>query len=337
MKVRLVAWTRRHAFGRPGVILGITLALAAPSLHRAEVGAAEPEGRIVVLDEASSDGEMIRLADVAQLEGPAAEALAGLEIGRAPTPGRMRTVSGETILGALRRHGVDFERVRYVIPPVVHVQRHAQEVAASAIRDIVHDYLGGQIDRAGGHVAVHGVEVPGPVLLAPGPYRSRVTRQRESPLAGRTQLMVEFLQADRVVSAVPVTAQIAVFEDIYVTRHAVPAGTVVTAEDVLTERRDVSTLPRGMITRAADAVGKETKMALPPLTPLRHEQLGTPALVRRGEVVTLVAESGALVITTTGEVRENAARGDQVHVLNQSSGAEVVGRVVDERTVAVAF
>jgi flagella basal body P-ring formation protein FlgA len=139
------------------------------------------------------------------------------------------------------------------------------------------------------------------------------------------------------VSSVTVTVHIAVFENVYVTRRVIPRGTLVTAEDISAERRDVSTLPRGVITRAEEVVGKEAKVTLPPLMPLRHEQLGAPVLVRRGEVVTLLVESASLRITTTGEVREDAPRGAQVRVINQSSQAEVVGRVVDAATIAVAF
>ena len=244
---------------------------------------------------------------------------------------------GAMILGTLRSHGVDLERVRYVIPPVVRVRRRAQEVSTAAIRTMVESYLDTQIDRADGRVVVRGVEVPGAGRLAPGPYRSRVARRRGAPLAGRTQLQVEFLQDERVVSSVTVTVHIAVFEDIYVTRRVIPRGTLVTAGDISAERRDVSTLPRGVITRADEVVGKEAKITLPPLMPLRHEQLGAPVLVRRGEVVTLIAESPGLRVTTTGEVREDAPRGAQVRVVNQSSKAEVVGRVVDGTTVAVAF
>jgi flagella basal body P-ring formation protein FlgA len=319
------------------VALVIGAVLVVGSLVAGGVRAAEQQGRIVVFGDASVDAEVIRLADVARLEGPAAEELAPLEIGRAPAPGRMRTVSGAMILRTLRGHGVDLERVRYLIPATVRVRRHAQEISAMSIRAIAEEYLENQLDRADGLVEVRSVEVPGAVQLAPGPYTSRVAPLRNAPLAGRVQLQVEFLQNERVVSAITVTAHIAVFQDVYVSRRGIPRGTVITAEDILGERRDVSALPRGVITRQEDLIGKEAKVSLPPLTALRHEQFGQPALVRRGEIVTLLAESAGLRITTNGEVREDAPRGAQVRVVNQSSQAEVVGRVMDARTIAVAF
>lgn len=319
------------------VALSIGAMLVAGSFAAGEVRAVEPEGRIAVFGEAMVDAEVIRLGDIARLEGSALKDLATLELGRAPAPGRVRTVAGAMILDTLRGHGVDLKHVRYSIPPVARVRRRAQDISPVTIRAIVEDYLDTQLDRSDGRVVVRNVEVPSPVRLAPGAYRSRVAPRRGTPLVGRTQLQVEFLQNEKLVSGITVTVQIAVFENVYVSRRGIPRGKEITADDILSERRDVSTLPRGIITRAEDVVGKQAKIALPPLMPLRHEQFAAPVVVKRGEVVTLLAESAGLRITTNGEVREDAPQGAQVRVVNQSSRTEVIGRVVDARTIAVPF
>jgi flagella basal body P-ring formation protein FlgA len=80
----------------------------------------------------------------------------------------------------------------------------------------------------------------------------------------------------------------------------------------------------------------EANVPIAPLTPLSPEQLAPPAVVRRGDVVLLIAETAGLRITTTGEVRQDAARGEQVRVLNVSSQTEVVGRALDGKTVSVS-
>ena len=80
-------------------------------LARADDGDAAT-GRISVLEEVAVDDDVVRLADIARLEGRAAERLGDLEIGRAPSPGRVRVVPGAGILATLRRSGADLGRVR---------------------------------------------------------------------------------------------------------------------------------------------------------------------------------------------------------------------------------
>jgi flagella basal body P-ring formation protein FlgA len=54
-------------------------------------------------------------------------------------------------------------------------------------------------------------------------------------------------------------------------------------------------------------------------------------------MVTLVAESGGVRISTMGETRENAYIEDAVKVTNLSSKKTVTGILIDENTVRVAF
>jgi flagella basal body P-ring formation protein FlgA len=328
-------------YGRDGRLLLFALAalvqwsLSGAGLVRAGEGD-DADGRISVLDEVAVDGDLVRLADIARLEGRAAEKLGDLVIGRAPDPGRVRVVPGAGILATLRRSGVDLARVRYVIPQAVRLRRPGQEIAIGTIRAIVDEYLGEAFSQGDRRVTLRRVDAPGPIRIPVGPYLTRIAPDGGAPAAGRTRLVVEILQHDHVVATVPVTAEVAVLEEVVVARRGIARGTVVGPDDLVRERRNVSSLPRGALTRLEDAVGMEANVPIAPLTPLSPEQLAPPAVVRRGDVVLLIAETAGLRITTTGEVRQDAARGEQVRVLNVSSQTEVVGRALDGKTVSVS-
>jgi flagella basal body P-ring formation protein FlgA len=323
--------------GRRGAAVALLAILLPPAAAAKDAPRDRGLDRISVAAEATVDGDIVRLGDVARLEGPSAVALAAVELGPAPAPGAARSFAGASILAVVRERVMDIDRVRYRIPALVRVRRRAQEVSAAALRAIVEDYMQRRAGSTGGDVVLRQVDVAAPVALAPGPFATQVTPVQTNPAAGTTRLLVEFLQDQRVTGSATVTAHVAVFETAWIARRAIPAGVVIGPEDVVAERRDASALPRGAITRAGDAVGKEARVAIPTLAPLRHDQLRAPAVVRRGDVVTLLAESAGLRVTTRGEVREDAPQGAQVRVWNVASGKEVVGRVMDARTVAVAF
>lgn len=317
-----------------GLAFLLTVALAVGSPAGAAPAAV---GRIVVRGAATIDGDTVRLGDIADIEGEIGADLSTLEIGEAPAPGATRTWSGTAILERLRARGVDLAAVRYVIPPVVHIGRRAQEVSIATVRALVEEHLARQLEPMGPRARVRAVEVPTAVVLAPGRYETRIRSAREVALTGRAPLVVEFVQNGLPVATVNVTAQIDVFEDVYVARRGIARGAIIGSEDVVVEQRETSALPRGVVRGAADVIGMEARTAIGPLAPLRHDQLGVPAVVRRGDVVTLLVESSGLRISTKAEVREDAPHDGQVRVWNLGSGAEVVGRVVDARTVAVSF
>ena len=151
------------------------------------------------------------------------------------------------------------------------------------------------------------------------------------------RLGVEFTVDDRPAKSIWVTADIGVYGSVVVATRAVGRGETLGAGDVAAERRDLSQLGRGIMTDPGEVAGRIARTPLVPYTPVRREQLDLPADVHRGDVVLLVAERGSMRITAPGEARDDATRGQQVHVLNRVSRKDLVGRVIDATTVGVDF
>ena len=112
---------------------------------------------------------------------------------------------------------------------------------------------------------------------------------------------------------------------------------VIAEEDVRLEKMNLAELSPNVITDPREVIGKRTKRVIEPGTPLRVNSLEMPPLVKRGDLVTIVAESEVLKITTQGVVTESGCKGDMVRVINTSSRKELYATVRDSRTVAIDF
>lgn len=69
--------------------------------------------------------------------------------------------------------------------------------------------------------------------------------------------------------------------------------------------------------------------------PLLEKEVEAPRIVGRGEVVTMVLESGALRLTAIGKSLENGAKGDIVRVVNTSSSRTIQGTVTGQKEITV--
>jgi len=97
-------------------------------------------------------------------------------------------------------------------------------------------------------------------------------------------------------------------------------------------------LPSSFITSYEEILGKRTRKAIDANTVLRPDLIEFPPLVKRGDVVTVVAESGGLRITALGVVKERSGRrGDRIRVENLDSKKSIYAQVVDSKTVKVDF
>jgi flagella basal body P-ring formation protein FlgA len=217
------------------------------------------------------------------------------------------------------------------------VRRAAQEVSEGAVRQIVETFLADAFGEGFADVAVRSIELPGPIRIPLGPYGARVLVSPGTQLVGRTRLQVEFTAGDRPVKTVWVVADVERYGSAVVARRAIARGEPIQAEDLQVDRRELTQMPREIVTRVEDAVGTVARTALVPYVPIRRDQVAVAPLVRRGDAVLLVLEHGLLRLSAPGEVRHDAGPGEQVRVVNRSSRRELVGRVLDARTVAVEF
>lgn len=117
---------------------------------------------------------------------------------------------------------------------------------------------------------------------------------------------------------------------VIVPRHTIPAGRVITAED-LTERELKLGGPPGRFARqVADLVGKQARVTLLAMRPIPLPELRAEKVVERGEVLTVAVLSGGLEVTVLAEALEDGAVGARIKVKNQTSqrvfAAVVVGK-----------
>jgi flagella basal body P-ring formation protein FlgA len=71
--------------------------------------------------------------------------------------------------------------------------------------------------------------------------------------------------------------------------------------------------------------------------PLRADNIELPPLVKRGDFVTIIAESENLKITTLGQVKKRGCIGERIPVVNLDSKKVLHALVVDANTVKVDF
>lgn len=109
------------------------------------------------------------------------------------------------------------------------------------------------------------------------------------------------------------------------------AGTVITAEDL---RLDAKTLP-GTFGAVEDVIGQEAKVSLYAGRPVRHGEIGPPALIERNQVVPLVFEQFGLRISTEGRALARGSVGDVVRVMNLSSKATLFGEIQIDGSIQV--
>ncbi|WP_311196567.1 flagellar basal body P-ring formation chaperone FlgA [Rugamonas fusca] len=114
----------------------------------------------------------------------------------------------------------------------------------------------------------------------------------------------------------------------------VPAGKVLTDEDLLLERHELVSLTDVLASPQA-ALGMSGKRTLRAGEVLRMALLAAPTVVKRGDAVTIVARRDQIEVSMAGEALDSGARGALVRVRN-ANGTVLRARVTGEGTVEPA-
>lgn len=121
-----------------------------------------------------------------------------------------------------------------------------------------------------------------------------------------------------------VQATINVFAQYLVAAAPLAQGQVITSQDVIFERGDLTQLPAGVFTDQAQAIGRLVNISMNAGTVLRQEMLKQSPVVQQGQTVRLITVGKGFSVSAEGQAMNKANEGQVVQV-KVSSGQVVTG------------
>jgi flagella basal body P-ring formation protein FlgA len=158
------------------------------------------------------------------------------------------------------------------------------------------------------------------------------------PWTGRQKFTLAFSTAAGKVQ-VPVYADVAeAATPIVVALRSVAKGNVITAADVEVRTLEPSAKNAGQRTTfdsIENLIGKEARQALQQDEIVYSDQIQSPLLVKRGDVISVASQSGGIRVRTTAKAAQDGAQGDLIQVEAMGSKQRYDARVVGLREASV--
>ena len=320
------------------LIVFLLVFLGVPERSR-EINAADLT-RIRILPNVQVNDENILLGKIATIESHdslLAQKLSNIAVAKAPLPGKARTLENQVFILRLKQNGFDPSQLALHIPAKVVITRNYIEISREKIKMLVTDYIQTNIlnDYADGNIK--DIQVVDNLLVPNGRVSFKVVPPRNRELLGKIPLTVQFEVNGKFYKRVWVTATIELLAEVVITKKPLGRHKPITEDDIELLKMDLAKLPSGVITDPEAVLGKRTKRAIGTKTALRADLVEFPPLVKRGDVVVIIAETSGLKITALGEVKKRGRFGERIPVMNYDSKKILYARVLDSSTVKVEF
>lgn len=212
-----------------------------------------------------------------------------------------------------------------------------QTISETKFRKIFEGYIRDRLRRAPSDITVSKFKVFGNRPVPPGKKTFQLFGREGQRLGGQVRVAA-IVKVDGVVkNRVRLSGLVDIFDEVVCVSRPLKRGEVIKRDDLYMARKNISRSPLSYLRDMDRAVGLMVKHSVKEETALKTWMLARSPIVKRGDMVTIVAQSGGLKVTVPGKVLEKGYKGSLIRVLNVMSKKEIHAKVVNHSTVQVFF
>lgn len=205
------------------------------------------------------------------------------------------------------------------------------------VREAVTAFVTSRTAGMGWDVRIRRLTINGALKLPDGNIDYEIVAPQQWEGWGNVSIAVLARQKERVVRNISVWVDIEAVTDMVVALHQIENGELISAADVVLQKRELSQNSHLGARSVNDVIGRKARTILRANQPIRTDLVERVPLVKSGQMVTIVAENEVLKISVSGKARSSGAAGDTIRVQNLTSLKEISARIIDAVTVQVAF
>ncbi len=211
------------------------------------------------------------------------------------------------------------------------------EVAPAAVNGAVKEFIMRHAPWKSDQLKITRMTFDQELGVTPGKIEFQVTAPKHTdwlgPIPFRVQILIDGRAAERVI----VPATIEVWSDVVLAVKPLGKFQPIEADDITVKKMNLACVPANVVVRPDQVLGLRARHRIAANSVLRSDQIESPPVVMRGDVVRMVAESDVLRVAAKGMAKENGAVGERIRVMNLRSRKIIYAQVMDEQTVQVEF
>ena len=281
-------------------------------------------------------GDKVTLGVLLALDPADAKLAAQLDevvLSAAPAPGQTKMVAAAEILRRLEAVGVTGKTFSIVVPAEVAIVREAQTVTAAELSQrVIEEFLPGLRWK---DVQLERIDVAETILLPKGKTEWIFTCHPGTDYAKPFYLNINFSVNGEVAKRAFLRTVLSLREQVAVALTELKPTQSIREEDIRWESQRLLSTLQTPIKSSGFFRGRRPRMAIPPGRVLTENLFITVPLVKRGDSVLLVFETGSLRVTTQAKALAMGFRGQRIQVMNPESGKVLSAEVTDEGTARV--
>lgn len=307
----------RRKFGQIAATLALVCALPASSIAADLKENIAIEGRTVSLGDLFTDTGL--KADVAVLE--------------APQPGKSKFVSAAELARIAKKYEIDWQRPDYLRR--INLMRLSDSIPTSDLTALFLDMAINDGANPDSEIRLLGrnsvITVPVGATLADIKISSFSVSDRKD----RFSAVLQVPSGGDVPVNLNLSGVIEEVREIPVFNRSVMPGEVIKQSDLSWIKFPAKRLTARAVLNSADLVGMTVKRPARTDKPITTADVVAPIAISKGDAVTMMVRTKAMILTAAGKALENGGIGDTIRVLNAKSRQTVDAKIIRSGQVEI--
>ena len=212
-----------------------------------------------------------------------------------------------------------------------------QTIPEDKFREIFQKYLYRNLNNQGCDVIISRLRITGNVPVPDGTISFQEYQKGKRRFEGQVSLIIVVKINDVVKNKVKLSGWVDIFQPVVCASRDLKRGERISKEDLYFVKRNISHISSKILTDMNKIIGFMAKHNVKKDSSLKEWMFEKYPIVDKGDIVTIVAESGDIKVTAPGRVMMKGYADELVKVQNLMSKKEIYAKVVNGSTVAVDF
>ena len=290
-------------------------------------------GEIIIPKFVKTQKAEIHLGDIAQIRGCNND-WKDILLAHIGTPGSTIELPAGYIKARLKLKGVPVEKLKMNIPKEVKIERQAIRISKKDLIAMTRHCIK-RNNPWGKRLKIIQINPTNSMILPKGKL-SYSCLLSSSPL-GSFSLPIIFKVNGHIAARTWVMVKTRLTISVVASAYPIQRGEILTQDKLRVVKKEVSKLPAGIFLNKNDLIGKRAKINIAANRIIYRNMVEIPPIIKRGQRVTIIAESNSLKVTAPGKAKEDGRLGEIIKVENLLSRKIITGKVVDSQTIRVKF
>lgn len=208
---------------------------------------------------------------------------------------------------------------------------------ANSIRQVVETFMNTHVQELKNDGATH-VEYTITALdnrLTLPACNTPLSIEKDNQSSNRLMLKVGCTQGSLWAINVPIAMK--VFREVVTTSQPLQRGSIISSEHIQLKEMDIALLRNQYFTTTQSLIGKQVRRPIREGSVISSDTIEEPQAIRRGDSITIIANSGTLTVKMPGTALTDGKTGEQISVRNQSSNRVIKATVKGQGEVVAVM